>query len=96
MCKSVILNFSIFLAAAIAVEWAAEHGTRILDASSRHRVSNGWVYGLPELVPGQRNEIRDAQWVANPGCYPSSFILLERPLLDAGFMPTDTPISNNA
>ena len=66
-------------AARVAAKWGMESNTRILDASSSHRVADGWVYGLPELVPSQRNQIRDAQRVTNPGCYPSSFILLVRP-----------------
>jgi N-acetyl-gamma-glutamyl-phosphate reductase len=73
-----------------------ESNTRILDASSSHRVSDGWVYGLPELVPSQRNEIRNAQRVSNPGCYPSSFILLVRPLVDAGLLPANAPMSVHA
>ena len=83
-------------AAQVAAKWGIESSTRILDASSSHRVSDGWVYGLPELAPGQRNEIRDAQQVTNPGCYPSSFILLVRPLVDAGLLPADAPISVHA
>ena len=73
-----------------------ESSTRILDASSSHRIVDGWVYGLPELAPSQRDEIRDAQQVTNPGCYPSSFILLVRPLVDAGLLPADTPMSVHA
>ena len=83
-------------AAQVAAKWGKESNTRILDASSSHRVADGWVYGLPELAPGQRNEIRDAQQVTNPGCYPSSFILLVRPLVDAGLLPADAPISIHA
>ena len=83
-------------AAQVAAKWGIESSTRILDASSSHRVADGWVYGLPELAPGQRNEIRDAQQVTNPGCYPSSFILLVRPLVDAGLLPADAPISVHA
>jgi N-acetyl-gamma-glutamyl-phosphate reductase len=83
-------------AAEVAAKWGMESRTRILDASSSHRVADGWVYGLPELAPGQRDEIRDAQQVSNPGCYPSSFILLVRPLVDAGLLPADAPVSVNA
>ena len=56
---------------------------RILDASTAHRVTQGWAYGLPELVAGQREQIAKAQRVANPGCYSSAVILLVRPLVDA-------------
>jgi N-acetyl-gamma-glutamyl-phosphate reductase len=83
-------------AARVAAKWGMESNTRILDASSSHRVEDGWVYGLPELVPGHRNEIRDAHRVTNPGCYPSSFILLVRPLVDAGLLPADAPMSVHA
>ena len=83
-------------AARVAAKWGMENNTRILDASSSHRVADGWVYGLPELVPSQRNEIRNAQRVTNPGCYPSSFILLVRPLVDAGLLPANAPMSVHA
>jgi len=73
------------------VEWAPA-GTRILDASSAHRVAAEWVYGLPELEPGQRERIRSARWVSNPGCYPTGAILALRPLVDAGFVRADTPL----
>jgi N-acetyl-gamma-glutamyl-phosphate reductase len=69
---------------------------RILDASSAHRVSPGWEYGFPELAPGQRDAVAAARRVANPGCYPTGAIALIRPLVDAGIIPTDHPISVNA
>ena len=83
-------------AAAEAVEWAADARTRIIDASSAHRVSPGWVYGLPELAPGQREAIRNAKLVSNPGCYPSGFILLVRPLIDAGLLSAEVPLMIHA
>jgi N-acetyl-gamma-glutamyl-phosphate reductase len=83
-------------AARVAATWGAETGTRILDTSSSHRVANGWVYGLPELVPGHRNKIQDAERVTNPGCYSSSFILLVRPLIDAGLLPANVAMSVHA
>ena len=55
-------------AAAEAAGWARKNGGRIVDASSVHRVAEGWVYGLPELAPGQREAIANAQFVTNPGC----------------------------
>jgi len=64
-----------------AAEWAVHTNTRLIDASTAHRVEDGWVYGLPELQPDQREAIRQANYVANPGCYPSAFLLLVRPLL---------------
>jgi N-acetyl-gamma-glutamyl-phosphate reductase len=72
------------------------HKPRILDASTAHRVSPGWVYGFAELEPGQRDAIATAGRVANPGCYPTGAIALIRPLVDAGVIPADYPISVNA
>jgi len=80
-------------AAREAAEWAAESGARLIDASSSHRVSEGWVYGLPELAPDQRDAIRNAQRVTNPGCYASAFIALVRPLVDAGQIGPDAALS---
>jgi N-acetyl-gamma-glutamyl-phosphate reductase len=71
-------------------------GPRILDASTAHRVSPGWVYGFAELEPSQREAISRADRVANPGCYPTGAIALVRPLVDAGIIPPDHPISVNA
>lgn len=62
---------------------------RILDASTAHRVAEGWTYGLPELAPGQREAIAGARLVSNPGCYPQGFVLLTRPLIDAGVLPRE-------
>ncbi|WP_026175765.1 N-acetyl-gamma-glutamyl-phosphate reductase [Methylobacterium sp. 88A] len=71
-------------------------GPRILDASTAHRISPGWAYGFAELNAGQAQVIREARRVANPGCYPTGAIALVRPLVDAGLLPPDTPISVNA
>lgn len=83
-------------AAKEAAEWLADTPVRILDASTAHRVSDGWIYGLPELPAGQRDRIRKAARVANPGCYSSAVILLLRPLVDAGLIAPDTPLSIHA
>jgi N-acetyl-gamma-glutamyl-phosphate reductase len=69
---------------------------RIIDASTAHRVAEGWVYGFPELDAAQADLIRAAQRVANPGCYPTGAIALIRPLVDAGLLPSDAPITVNA
>jgi N-acetyl-gamma-glutamyl-phosphate reductase len=71
-------------------------GPRILDASTAHRVADGWVYGFPELAPGQADAIREARRVSNPGCYPTGAIALVRPLVDAGYMSPDHPVTVNA
>jgi len=83
-------------AAREAANWLADSPVRILDASTAHRVSDVCVYGLPELAPGQREQIANAQWVANPGCYSSAVILLVRPLIDAGLLSPETPLSIHA
>jgi N-acetyl-gamma-glutamyl-phosphate reductase len=83
-------------AAREAATWLADSSVRILDASTAHRVSENWVYGLPELAPGQRELIAKAKRVANPGCYASAVILLLRPLIDAGLIAPDSPFSIHA
>lgn len=65
---------------------------RIIDASTAHRTAAGWVYGFAELRPGQREAIRTAQRVANPGCYATGAIALIRPLIDAALLPKDFPL----
>ena len=67
--------------------------TCIIDASTAHRTDPGWVFGLPELCPGQRDAIRRTTRLANPGCHASAFILLLRPLVDAGLVPRDLPLN---
>lgn len=65
---------------------------RIIDASTAHRTADGWVFGFPELTPGQLAAIRAADRVANPGCYATGAIALLRPLVDAGLIPDDYPL----
>ena len=65
---------------------------RMVDASSAHRTAPGWAYGFPELNAAQTNVVKTAQFVANPGCYPTGGIALLRPLIDAGLMPADYPV----
>ena len=69
---------------------------RVLDASTAHRTDSQWVYGLPELNPQQREEIKTASRVSNPGCYPTGFLLGIVPLLRMGILPADYPISIDA
>jgi N-acetyl-gamma-glutamyl-phosphate reductase len=69
---------------------------KLLDASTAHRVDPDWAYGLPELSADQPARIAAAPRVANPGCYPTGAILLLRPLVEAGILPPDHPISVNA
>jgi N-acetyl-gamma-glutamyl-phosphate reductase len=71
-------------AAVEAVDLADGLDCTIIDASTAHRVADGWVYGFPELAPGQRDRIRTAKRIANVGCYATAMIALIRPLVDAG------------
>lgn len=70
--------------------------TRIVDASSAHRVAEGWTYGFPELEPDGAERIAAAVRVSNPGCYPTGFLALVRPLVRAGLIPADHPLTVNA
>lgn len=72
------------------------HAPKLLDASTAHRVDPAWVYGWAELAPGQAERIAAARKVANPGCYPTGAIALIRPLIEAGLMPRDYPVTVNA
>jgi N-acetyl-gamma-glutamyl-phosphate reductase len=67
--------------------------TCLIDASTAHRTDPGWVFGLPELAPGQRELIRTSKRIANPGCHATAFILLLRPLVDAGLVPAELALS---
>lgn len=67
--------------------------TCLIDASTAHRTVPGWTYGLPELRAGQRDAIRQAKRIANPGCHASAFILAVRPLVDAGLLDAQALIS---
>ncbi len=71
-------------------------GPRIVDASTAHRVAPGWVYGFPELSQGHKAAVASAKRVANPGCYPTGAIALIRPLVDAGVIAKDYPVTVNA
>ena len=71
-------------------------GPRILDASTAHRVAPGWAYGFAELNPAQPAAIAASRRVANPGCYPTGAIALIRPLIDAGLLDADHPVTVNA
>lgn len=70
--------------------------TRVIDTSTAHRTASDWVYGFAEMDEGQAQRVASAQFVANPGCYPTGAIGLIRPLVKAGFLPADYPVSINA
>ncbi|WP_407538479.1 N-acetyl-gamma-glutamyl-phosphate reductase [Deinococcus radiomollis] len=67
--------------------------TRVLDASSAHRVAAGWTFGFPELTAGQAEAVAASGRVSNPGCYSTGAIALLRPLTEAGLLPADFPVS---
>ena len=69
---------------------------KVLDASTAYRVAPDWTYGFPELTPDQADKIRTARKVSNPGCYPTGAVALLRPLVDAGLVPSDYPVTINA
>ncbi len=71
-------------------------GPKLLDASTAHRVAPGWVYGFAELASDQPARIAAAKRVANPGCYATGAVALIRPLVDAGLLPPDVPLTINA
>ncbi len=84
-------------AAREAVALIGPGGARVIDASTAHRIAPGWVYGFPELDKGaQRAAIAKADRVANVGCYAVASIALIRPLVSAGVLPADWPVSINA
>lgn len=83
-------------AAREAVEMVTSESTRIIDASTAHRIDPAWTYGFPELEPSQAAAIAASKRVSNPGCYPTGFLALVRPLVRAGMIPVDFPLSVNA
>lgn len=83
-------------AAREAVSLIANNRTRVIDASTAFRTAEGWIYGFAELEPGQGAAIADAARVSNPGCYPTGFLALVRPLVRAGLIPADWALSVSA
>ncbi len=81
-------------AAKEAVKLAEGSATRIIDASSAHRVAAGWTYGFPELIGHE--VVAAARLISNPGCYPTGFVALVAPLVKAGLLPADWPYTVNA
>ncbi len=70
--------------------------TRVIDASTAHRTAAGWTYGFAEITRAQRTAITVSRRVSNPGCYPTGFIALVRPLRERGLLPSDYPVSVHA
>ncbi|WP_420994010.1 N-acetyl-gamma-glutamyl-phosphate reductase [Cupriavidus sp. 30B13] len=76
-----------------AVSLVTNPDTCVIDASTAFRTADSWAYGLPELKRGQREKIRASKRIAVPGCHASAFVLAVRPLVDAGVMQADYPVS---
>ena len=70
--------------------------TRVIDASTAHRTATGWTYGFAELTRTQRGAIATSRRVSNPGCYPTGFLALVRPLRERGLLPDDFPVTVHA
>ncbi|TCG09680.1 N-acetyl-gamma-glutamyl-phosphate reductase [Paraburkholderia steynii] len=83
-------------AAREAVEAIVNPAVRVIDASSAHRTRPDWTYGFPEMTLGQAERIANARRVTNPGCYPTGAIGLLRPLMQAGLIPGNYPVSIHA
>lgn len=83
-------------AARDAVSLLENDNVRIIDASSAHRTSPNWTYGFAEFRDGQREQIAQAHFVSNPGCYPTGFLGLITPLVAKGLLPADWPYTVNA
>jgi N-acetyl-gamma-glutamyl-phosphate reductase len=80
-------------AAREAAAMVERNSVKVIDASTAHRVADGWTYGLPEMSGGQRAAIAASHRISNPGCWPTGFIALVRPLVEAGLVPADWPLS---
>lgn len=83
-------------AAVESVSLIENNRTRVIDASTAHRVADGWTYGFPELSADQRRAVETARRVSNPGCYPTGFLALVAPLVVAGILPADIRLTLNA
>jgi N-acetyl-gamma-glutamyl-phosphate reductase len=83
-------------AAQEAVSLIRNPAVRVIDASTAHRTDPEWVYGFPELEPDSRQRLSSASRISNPGCYPTGFLALVRPLVRAGIVPADWPLTVNA
>jgi len=83
-------------AAREAVAAITNDRTKVIDASTAHRTAHGWTYGFPEMSARQRAAVANAKRVSNPGCYPTGFIALVRPLVEGGLLDRNWPVTVNA
>lgn len=79
-----------------AASWVDNDRTVLIDASTAFRTDDDWDYGFPELSATQRETLSKSKRISNPGCYPTGFIALTRPLTDAGLLPKGTAVTVNA
>ena len=80
-------------AAKEAVSFVEKDSARIIDASTAHRTAPGWAYGIPELSDAHKDAIVHAKYTANPGCHASGFVIPVYPLVAAGIIPKETPLT---
>ena len=80
-------------AAVEAVGLIENEKTKVIDASTAHRTAEGWTYGFPELLAGQRQRIKFAKRVANPGCHATGFLASAAPLTAMGVLPKDAALT---
>jgi N-acetyl-gamma-glutamyl-phosphate reductase len=80
-------------AAREAVALVESNSVKVIDASTAHRVHEGWTYGFPEMSRTQRAQLEASHRISNPGCWPTGFIALTRPLVEAGLVPADWPLT---
>ena len=83
-------------AAKESVALVSNERTKIIDASTAHRIAENWVYGIPELSPAQRERIASSKRVSVPGCFASGFIMLLQPLVAGGLVPPSYPVTCHA
>ena len=79
-----------------AVSMIQNNQVRVIDASTAFRTAPGWTYGFPEMSSVQRQAVAASKRVSNPGCFPTGFIALLRPLIEAGLVPADWPVTVSA
>jgi N-acetyl-gamma-glutamyl-phosphate reductase len=80
-------------AAREAVSLVENADVRVIDASTAYRTAEGWTYGFPELTRAQRAAVRESKRISNPGCYPTGFLAMIRPLVDAGLLPASQAVT---
>ncbi len=83
-------------AAIRAVKLIMDDKTRVIDASTAHRVAPGWAYGFPELSPAHRAAVASGTRIANPGCYATGFLSIVYPLVSLGLISLDAHLTCHA